>query len=133
MQISIDSSIFEYIVREEIFEPGFTILEEGRGGDWIFVLLEGRLKVKKRTGKRMITIDTLREGAIVGEMVMLKNNEGLRTASVVADGRVRLGILDKERLQREYELLSPQLRSLITALTLRLEETTRKASLLALS
>jgi len=81
----------------------------------------------------MITIDTLREGAVVGEMVMLKNSEGLRTASVVADGRVRLGILDKERLQREYELLSPQLRSLIKTLALRLEETTRKASLLALN
>ena len=80
----------------------------------------------------MITIDTLKEGAIVGEMVMLKSSEGLRTASVVADGRVKLGILDKERLQREYESLSPQLRSLIKTLALRLQETTRKASLLAI-
>jgi CRP-like cAMP-binding protein len=131
--MQIDSVTFEYIVKEEIFEPGSVIVEEGRRGDWIFILLEGRLKVKKKAGKGMITIDTLTEGAIVGEMVMLKNDEGLRTASVVADGSVKLGILDKERLQREYELLSPQLRSLITALTLRLEETTRKASLLALA
>lgn len=127
----IDSSITEYIVREEIFEPGTTILREGKRGDWIFILLEGRLKVKKRTVKGLITIDTLRQGAIVGEMVMLKNSEGLRTASVVADGRVRLGILDRDRLQREYESLSSQLRSLIKTLALRLEETTRKASLLA--
>jgi CRP-like cAMP-binding protein len=131
--MQIDSVTFEYIVKEEIFESGSVIVEEGRRGDWIFILLEGRLKVKKKAGKGMITIDTLTEGAIVGEMVMLKNGEGLRTASVVADGSVKLGILDKERLQREYELLSPQLRSLITALTLRLEETTRKASLLALA
>jgi CRP-like cAMP-binding protein len=131
VQIAIDSFISEYIVREEIFEPDSVILREGKRGDWIFILLEGRLKVKKGTGKGMITIDTLKEGAIVGEMVMLKNSEGLRTASVVAEGRVRLGILDKERLQREYELLSPQLRSLIKTLALRLEETTRKASLLA--
>ena len=127
----IDSSISEYILREEIFEPGSTILREGTRGDWIFILLDGRLKIKKRTGKGMITVDTLREGAVVGEMVMLKNSEGLRTASVVADGRVRLGILDKERLQKEYESLSPQLRSLIKTLALRLEETTRKAGLLA--
>jgi len=131
--MQVDSFTFEYIVKEEIFESGSVIVEEGRRGDWIFILLEGRLKVKKKAGKGMITIDTLREGAIVGEMVMLKNGEGLRTASVVADGSVKLGILDKERLQREYELLSPQLRGLITALTLRLEETTRKASLLALA
>lgn len=127
----LDSSITEYIVKEEIFEPDSTILREGKRGDWVFILLEGRLKIKKRTGKGLITVDTLREGAIVGEMVMLKNSEGFRTASVVADGRVRLGILDKERLQREYESLSPQLRSLIKTLALRLEETTRKASLLA--
>ena len=128
----IDSSISEYILREEIFEPDSIILREGKRGDWIFILLEGRLKIKKRTGKGMITVDTLREGAVVGEMVMLRNSEGLRTASVVADGRVRLGILDKDRLQREYESLSPQLRSLIKTLALRLEETTRKASLLAI-
>ena len=127
----IDSSISEYILREEIFEPDSIILREGKRGDWIFILLEGRLKIKKRTGKGMITVDTLREGAVVGEMVMLKSGEGLRTASVVADGRVRLGILDKERLQEEYESLSPQLRSLIKTLALRLEETTRKASFLA--
>jgi CRP-like cAMP-binding protein len=127
----IDSSISEYILREEIFEPDSIILQERRRGDWIFILLEGRLKVKKHTGKGMITVDTLREGAIVGEMVMLKNSTGLRTASVVADGRVRLGILDRDHLQREYESLSPELRSLIKTLVLRLEETTRKASLLA--
>ncbi len=128
----IDSSISEYILREEIFEPDSIILREGKRGDWIFILLEGRLKIKKRTGKGMITVDTLREGAVIGEMVMLRNSEGLRTASVVADGRVRLGILDRDRLQREYESLSPQLRSLIKTLALRLEETTRKASLLAI-
>jgi CRP-like cAMP-binding protein len=128
----IDSSIYEYIVSEEIFEPDSTILQEGKRGDWMFILLEGRLKVKKRTGKGFITMETLREGAIVGEMAMLKRGEGLRTVSVVADGRVRVGILDKERLQIEYEMLSPQLRSLIKTLALRLEETTRKASLLAI-
>ena len=127
----IDSSIAEYILREEIFEPDSIILREGKRGDWIFIVLEGRLKIKKRTEKGMITVDTLRQGAVVGEMVMLKNSEGSRTATVVADGSVRLGILDKERLQREYESLSPQLRSLIKTLALRLEETTRKASLLA--
>jgi len=44
---------------------------------------------------------------------------------------VKLGILDKERLESEYESLSPQLKSLIKTLALRLKETTKKASLLA--
>jgi CRP/FNR family cyclic AMP-dependent transcriptional regulator len=129
--MAIDSVIFEYIVREEAYEPGSAIVQEGRRGDWIFVVLEGRLKVKKRTGKGLITVDTFAEGAILGEMVMLKGSEGLRTATVVAESKVRLGILDKDRLQKEYESLSSQLRDLMKTLALRLEETTRKASLLA--
>lgn len=130
--MAIDSSISEYIVREEVLEPNSPIIKEGGRGDWIYIILEGSLKVKKRTRKGMITVDILKQGDIVGEMVMLKENEGLRTASVIAEDKVRLGILDKDRLQEEFESLSPQLRSLIKTLVLRLEETTRKASLLAL-
>jgi CRP-like cAMP-binding protein len=129
--MTIDGVVIEYLVRDEVYEPDSVIMQEGRRGDWIFVVLEGRLKVKKRTRKGLITVDTFTEGAILGEMVMLKGNEGSRTATVVAESRVRLGILDRDRLQKEYESLSPQLRSLIKTLALRLEETTRKASLLA--
>lgn len=129
--MAIDSIIYGYIVREEISKPNSTIIEEGKKGDWLYVVLEGKVKIKKRTKKGLVTIDTLGEGAIIGEMVLLKKTEGLRTASVIADGVVKLGVLDKERLEKEYELLSPQLKSLIRTLVSRLEDTTRKASLLA--
>ena len=131
--MAVDGIIQAYIINEEVYDPDSVIIQEGRTGDWVFVILEGRVKVKKQTGRGLITVDTLKEGDVVGEMVMLKETDGLRTASVVADGRVRLGILDKDRLEEEYESLSPQLKSLIRNLVLRLQETTRKASLLALS
>ena len=131
--MAVDGIIQAYVLGEQVYEHDSVILQEGRSGDWVFVILEGQVKVKKMTGRGLITIDTLKEGDVVGEMVMLKETDGLRTASVVADGRVRLGILDKDRLEEEYESLSPQLKSLIRNLVLRLQETTRKASLLALS
>jgi len=124
-------SIRGYIVKEEVFEPNSTIIQEGKRGDWVYIILKGRVKVKKCVQRKTVTIDTLEEGDVVGEMVMFKESGGLRTASVIADGEVRMGILDRERLEMEYELLSPQLKSLIRNLVLRLEETTRKASLLA--
>lgn len=129
----LDSFIYGYIAKEEVFRPQTLILEEGAKGDWVYVVLEGKVKVRKRTPKGMVTIDTLGEGAIVGEIPFLLKTHKLRTASVIADGVVKLGILDKERLEKEYELLSPQLKSIIKTLVLRLEETTKKASLLAVS
>jgi len=129
--MAIDSIIYAYIVKEEVFQPNFIIIEEGAKGDWFFVVLEGKIKVKKRTPKGLLTIDTLGEGAIIGEIPFLLKTQQLRTASVISEGMVKLGILDKERLEKEYELLSPQLKSLIKTLVLRLKETTQKASLLA--
>jgi CRP/FNR family cyclic AMP-dependent transcriptional regulator len=131
VQMVIDSIIYAYIVKEEVVQPNFTIIKEGAKGDWFFVVLEGKVKVMKRTPKRLITIDTLEEGAIVGEIPFLLKTHQLRTASVISEGVVKLGILDKERLEKEYELLSPQLKSLIKTLVLRLKETTKKASVLA--
>ncbi|TET94471.1 MAG: cyclic nucleotide-binding domain-containing protein [Desulfobacteraceae bacterium] len=129
--MAVDSIIYGYIVKEEIVQPDFTIIEEGAKGDWVYVVLKGRVKVKKRTPKGTVTIDTLGEGAIIGEIPFLLKTRQLRTASVIAEGVVKLGILDKERLEKEYELLSPQLKSLIRTLVLRLKETTKKASLIA--
>jgi CRP/FNR family cyclic AMP-dependent transcriptional regulator len=129
--MAIESIIYAYIVKEDVVQPNVTIIEEGAKGDWLFIVLEGKVKIKKRTPKKLVTIDTLGEGAIVGEIPFLLKTYQLRTASVVSEGVVKLGILDKERLEREYELLSPQLKSLIKTLVLRLKETTKKASVLA--
>ena len=129
--MAIDSIIYAYIVKEEVIPPNFTIIEEGAKGDWFFVVLEGKVKVMKSTPKGLLTIDTLGEGAIIGEIPFLLKTNQLRTASVISEGEVKLGILDKERLEKEYESLSPQLKSLFKTLVLRLKETTKKASILA--
>ena len=129
--MAIDSSIYGYVVKEEVVQPNVTILKEGTKGDWVYVVLEGKVKVKKHTPKGLITLYTLGEGAIVGETGFLLKTQQLRPVSIISEGVVKLGTLDKERLEKEYELLSPQLKSLIKTMALRLKETTEKASLLA--
>ena len=129
----LESFIYGYIVKEEFFPDQAKIIEEGKYGDWVYVVMEGRVKTKKRTSKGMLTINTLGEGSVIGEIPFLKKTDRLRTASIVADGHVKLGVLDKDRLEKEYEALSPQLKSLCRTMVLRLEETTKKASLLAVS
>ena len=84
-----------------------------------------RDRVRKRTRKGVVTLDTLSEGDIFGEMVLLETGQELRSASVVAaDGPVRLGVLDSERLVKDYGTLSSQLRALMRSLIRRLKETT---------
>jgi len=131
--MALESFIYGYIVKEEVFPDQATIIEEGKYGDWVYIVMEGRVKTKKRTSKGMLTINTLGEGSVVGEIPFLKKTDRLRTASVVAEGQVKLGVIDKDRLEKEYEALSPQLKSLVRTMVLRLEETTKKASLLAVT
>ena len=131
--MALESFIHGYIVKEEVFPDQATIIEEGKYGDWVYIVMEGRVKTKKRTSKGMLTINTLGEGSVVGEIPFLKKTDRLRTASVLADGQVKLGVMDKDRLEKEYEALSPQLKSLVRTMVLRLEETTKKASLLAVT
>jgi CRP/FNR family cyclic AMP-dependent transcriptional regulator len=129
--VDIDQIVFGYIANEELFPDKSVIIEEGSKGDWIYIVLEGQVKVKKRTPKGMVTLDTLKRGDIFGEMVLLEQRMGARTASVVAEGPTKVGVLDTERIVNDYESLSPQLKGLMRSLILRLKETTHRVSVMA--
>jgi CRP-like cAMP-binding protein len=129
--MSIDEFIFAFVAKEEIYKDNDHIIKEGASGDWVYLIIEGKVKVKKMTSKGLLTIDTLKEGEIFGEMILWQSGRGARTASVIADGAAKVGVLDTEALLREYEKLSPRLKDLMRSLIKRLNETTRKAVTLA--
>jgi len=105
-----------------MYESGETIVEEGTRGDWVYIILEGEVKVTKRTAAGIVTMDTLKKGAIIGDMALFGKAQAERSASVIAaGGSVRLGTLDFQQLLKDYESISPALRSLITALIMRLK------------
>ncbi len=56
----INPLIYDYVSSEKDYPDKAVILEEGRGGDWIFIILEGQVKVKKRSQKGMVTLDTFK-------------------------------------------------------------------------
>jgi CRP-like cAMP-binding protein len=129
--MSIDEFIFAFVAKEESYRDNDYIIKEGASGDWVYLVIEGKVKVKKITSKGLLTIDTLKEGEIFGEMILWQSGRGARTASVLADGAVKVGVLDTEALLREYEKLSPRLKDLMRSLIKRLNETTKKAVTLA--
>jgi CRP/FNR family transcriptional regulator, cyclic AMP receptor protein len=126
--MTVNSQVIEYIVSEESYSDKAVIVKEGSVGDWVYVILEGRVKIKKRTSGGLLTIDTLSEGDFVGEMAMLKKSNSTRTAWAVADGPVVLGVLDSVRLVQEWESQPAKIKKLISNLIQNIEESTQKAA-----
>ncbi len=127
----IDQNILGYLAKEESFADGEFIVRESSSGHWVYVMIEGKAKVKKKTPKGLVTIDTLKAGDIFGEMVLWQSSQESRTASVIAEGPVRVGVLDSEQVLRDYESISPRLKSLLKSLIIRLDNTTKKAVVMA--
>jgi CRP/FNR family cyclic AMP-dependent transcriptional regulator len=117
-------TVHAYVASEEFYPNGSMIIEEGTVGDWVYVILEGSAKVRKKTPKGSVTVDTLKEGDVFGEMGFLEGGKRLRSASVVASGDVWVGVLDGEKLTRDFEELPSNLRALVRSLVLKLREVT---------
>ncbi|MBW1979981.1 MAG: cyclic nucleotide-binding domain-containing protein [Deltaproteobacteria bacterium] len=120
-----------FIVEEEEYRNGDTIFREGSPTDWLYVVLKGQVKVQKNTAEGLVTVATLKEGDFLGELAFLETGKVRRSASAVAVGEVRLGVLDRDRLEREYNSLSPDFRKVILTLVHRLRATTERATRLA--
>lgn len=121
--MSIDSLIYGYMLDELEYSDRKVVIEEGSVGDWIYIVLEGRVKLIKKTPKGLVTLATLGEGDVFGEIPLFLKRDKVRTATIKADGPIKVAILETSRLDREFELLSPQLKSLIKTLARRYAET----------
>ena len=124
--MALHPTVHAYIATEEFYPSDSVIIEEGTVGDWVYVILEGSAKVRKKTPKGMVTIDILKEGDMFGEMGFLEGGKRLRSASVVASGDVWVGVLDSEKLTTDFNQIPSNLRALIRALVLKLRESTVK-------
>ena len=120
------------ILAEEEFQDGDVILREGISTDWIYIILEGQVRIQKKTPKGSVAITTVGEGQIVGEMAFLERGRVPRAASAVASGYVRLGVLDRDRLTKEYDSFSPLLRRLILTQVRRMRHITEIAAKLVI-
>jgi CRP-like cAMP-binding protein len=132
--MAIDQLLYVYVLNEEDYPANSVIVREGSKGDWMYVILEGKIKIKKNTPKGMVTIGTLKEGDILGEMALFDSvvADRIRTASAIADGPVKVGVLDTDRLLKDFESVSPQLKGLTKTLVKRLSDTTQRAVKLAM-
>jgi len=98
------------------FEPGRSIVEEGRPGEAMFVILSGAAKVTR--GGR--TVARLVPGDFFGELSALDG--GPRTASIVSDTPMELLRLYRRTLRRVIEEEPPLAMGLLEGIARRLRQ-----------
>lgn len=116
-----------HVVDEESFEKGQAIVEQGRFGNWMWVILDGTADVVRHTANGKIKVARLGPGAFIGSVSALVSRNHSRRASVIARESVLLGIVDTQRLTAEYERMSPEFRKVLWGLNDRFQRTTDRA------
>ena len=105
---------------EENYTDGQVIIKEGSSGDWIYVILSGAVEISKIVGGQRVVIEKLEQGEVFGELGFVGGLK--RTATVTAVGDTTLGIIDRDFLEKEYNQLSSQFRSILETTTRRFKK-----------
>ncbi|MFH1135975.1 MAG: DUF4388 domain-containing protein [Pseudomonadota bacterium] len=118
---------YMYVVNEEEFEEGDKIVVEGLHGNWFWVVLDGVVEVVKETTQGPLTILRLGVGSFIGSFASFLTGENVRSATLGAVTKVRLGLMDSQRLSLEFGTRTPVFRSYVGSLVKRLRQLTERA------
>jgi uncharacterized protein (TIGR02266 family) len=105
------------LAHEETYEDGQVIFLEGSSGDWVYVVLSGKVEISKNIGGKRYVIETLKEGEVFGELSFLGGIK--RSASAQAVGPTTVGIINRDYMDREFNKLSSEFRSILVAVVRR--------------
>lgn len=119
---------YAFMVEEEEFQKGTTIVEEGEFGNWIWMVLNGSAEMSIKTTSGLTSILQVGQGGFVGNLSSMMAMGRRRIATFTATETIRLGVLDIEPLYAEYSGLSDEFRSILLSLDNRFREVTEKIS-----
>ena len=105
---------------EETFENGEIIFEEGNSGDWIYVILSGSVEISRKINGRKFILKVLKEGEIFGELSFIGQIK--RTATAVAISKTTVGIMDRDSMDREFNNISSDFRSILVLMVNRFKD-----------
>jgi CRP-like cAMP-binding protein len=113
-----------YIVDEDEFSDGQEIVVQSKYGNWLWVILEGTVAVKRMLPEGPVTITKLTDGAFIGGIGSLKEKTNIRSATVCAVGNVQLGVMDFHRIMEEFSKISQNLMQVLFSIEKRLTQVT---------
>lgn len=104
------------------YGDGDIIVTEGIMSNNAYVIIKGKVRITQKVDKKIVTIGTLKEGEVFGEMGLIA--ETVRSANVSAVGDVTVGVIGKELFDKAMEELPDGMKPIILALVGRLRITT---------
>jgi CRP-like cAMP-binding protein len=122
-----DKELFEVfqISTPEIYEPEQVIIHEGRTGQRMYFIIEGKVQVTKRFAAKSAILEEIGAGESFGEMAFI--DRAPRTASVVALEPTHVMALNEAVLRHANPVLSLKLlRALAATISDRLRVTDQR-------
>ena len=83
------------------FENEAVLIREGSAAKTIYLIRSGKVRVERQNGFKKALLVILGAGAIFGEMAFIE--DGLASASVVADGKVDVDAIEVADLKQMFE------------------------------
>jgi len=118
---------YMYVADEEDHKDGETIVQQGKYGNWLWVVLAGTVEIRKETPKGQVTILKAGRGAFIGNISVFLEHSSVRNYTAVAIGDVQLGVLDSQLLSMENAKLSHDFKKIIKSLDKRLSQCANRA------
>jgi len=129
--MELPESITAYVKNRLTFKQGQSVFEEGSQARHIFIIIQGKVRIRKHTPKGMVTLAVLEQGHVLGETSFFDKAAQLRAAAAIAETDVVLGVLDRDKLEQELSLIPPIQQEILAGLARRIRLTTATAALLA--
>jgi CRP/FNR family cyclic AMP-dependent transcriptional regulator len=102
----------------QTFQHGETVIKEGTRGTSAFIILSGAVEVLKKSGKSEVSVATLGEGQVFGEMGLIEDRP--RSATVRSLSELKVREIDREHfnelLRTKPSVLIPIMKSLFERL-----------------
>jgi uncharacterized protein (TIGR02266 family) len=112
------------IVSERTYQDGEVVFKEGSSGDWIYTVLSGSVEISKTVGTKEITLGVLKPDDVFGELSFFSGIK--RTTTARSIGITKLGVLDRDSLDHEFNRLPHNFRAIIRNMALRYEDLINK-------
>jgi|GEM_PF-141159 len=114
------------VAEEQAVHDGQLIFREGSSGDWVYVVLSGAVEISKTIGGKKYIVGILQPGEVFGELGFIGKIK--RTATARAVGETKLGIVDRQFLEEEYNRISSEFRTILEMVILRFTQLLDRAS-----
>ena len=105
------------LANEESFSDGQIIFTENSPGDWVYIIISGKVEIYRSIGGKKYILGHLKTGDVFGEMAFLGNTK--RTASAAAIGETVVATIDRDTLDDEFNKLSSDFRLILKTLVTR--------------